>query len=364
MPHSTPVRLLYIDDDPGLRRLVQRGFASDGWTVEVAPDGRAGVARLEQGGIDLVALDQFMPGLDGMETLALIQAMPDAPPVVFVTGSEDSSLAVAALKAGAADYVVKSVAGDFIPLLRAAIEGALASARLRRAKDAAEAELRASRDRFEALAVEREVLLREVNHRVGNSLQLIAALLQLQAGTSASADVKAALANAVSRVMAVAQVHRRLYTSEDVQSVAVDLYLEALVDDLRRSSDGAEQSLLTLDAQAIEIDPDRAVALGVIVNELVINALKYAYPSGTGPIRIALAQLTPDHATLSVEDDGVGEKLDPQDARSTGLGRQIVSAMATKLGARVERDERHAGTRVVVAFDPRRTARSASPIPA
>src|SRR6202012_1147865 len=102
-------------------------------------------------------------------------------------------------KAGAADYVIKDTQGEFIPLLAAAIENALGKARTLRDKEAAEAEGRAARDRFEALAAERAVLLREVNHRVGNSLQLIAAFLQLQATASKSDNVKAALTSATSR---------------------------------------------------------------------------------------------------------------------------------------------------------------------
>ena len=93
---------------------------------------------------------------------------PDAPPVVFVTASQDSAIAVTALKAGAADYLVKDVQGDFIPLLQVAVYGALRQAEIQKARDEAEAEVHASRDRYAALAAEREVLLREVNHRVGN----------------------------------------------------------------------------------------------------------------------------------------------------------------------------------------------------
>ena len=358
---ATPLRLLYVDDDPGLRRLVQRGLNAQGLQVEVAADGLAGLERLALGGIDVIALDQMMPGLDGMETLARIQQLADPPPVVFVTGTEEGRLAVAALKAGAADYVIKDVAGEFITLLRVAAEGALAAAQMRRGRAAAEAEVREARDRFEALAIEREMLLREVNHRVGNSLQLIAALLQLQAAaSSATPDVKLALANATSRVMAVAQVHRRLYTSNDVQSVAIDQYLEALISDLRRSADEPQRPLLTFESQPVEIDPDRAVAIGVIVNELVINALKYAYPSGRGPIRIALSNPQPNRALLCVEDDGVGT-LQQTTLVSTGLGRQIVSAMASKLGATVSRDDAHAGTRVLVAFE---LGQNAAPEPA
>ncbi|CCE01074.1 response regulator [Bradyrhizobium sp. STM 3809] len=340
--------LLYIEDDAALARLVERGLKRLGITVEHAPDGSAGLERLQSGGIDVVALDQHMPGLDGLETLERIMALPEPPPVVFVTASQDSKIAVTALKAGAADYLVKDVQGEFIPLLQVAAEGALRQARLQRARDEAEAEVRASRDRYAALAAEREVLLREVNHRVGNSLQIIASLLHLQANSSAQDDVKAALTNAMGRVAAVAQVHRRLYTSQDLKSVLLNQYLDSLLDDLRRSAEGNRMSRLTLKAVPVEIDPDRAVAIGIVVNELVMNAVKYAYPDGPGPIHVEL-RLEGDDVVLSIADNGVGLNA-TSDPRSTGMGQRIVSAMATKLDATVEPDPTHDGTRIVVRF--------------
>jgi two-component sensor histidine kinase len=344
-PAST---LLYIDDDEALARLVTRGLTRQGFDVVHAADGEAGLERLQQGGIDVVALDQYMPGLDGLETLERILKIPDAPPVVFVTASQDSKIAVTALKAGAADYLVKDTLGDFIPLLHVAVEGALKQAMIRKARDDAEAEVHASRDRYAALAAEREVLLREVNHRVGNSLQIIASLLHLQANSSTQDGVKAALTNAMGRVAAVAQVHRRLYTSHDLKSVLLNQYLEALLEDLRRSAEGNKMSRLTLQAEPIEIDPDRAVAIGIIVNELVMNAVKYAYPEGAGPIHIVL-NAHGDDLELSIADDGVGLNV-KTDPRSTGMGQRIVTAMAQKLDAKVERDPAHAGTRIVLRF--------------
>jgi two-component sensor histidine kinase len=348
--------LLYIDDDETLARLVDRGLTRIGLEVVHAASGPAGLERLKQGGIDVVALDQYMPGLDGLETLEQIRAIPDAPPVVFVTASQDSQIAVTALKAGAADYLVKDARGDFIPLLQVAVTGALRQAELERARAEAEAEIHASRDRFAALAAEREVLLREVNHRVGNSLQIIASLLHLQASSSPQEEVKAALTNAMGRVAAVAQVHRRLYTSHDLKSVLLNQYLDALLEDLRRSAEGNKMSRLTLQAEAMELDPDRAVAIGIIVNELVMNAVKYAYPDGAGPIHVEL-RCDGSDVVLSISDDGVGlnGKSDP---RSTGMGQRIVSAMAAKLEASVERDPAHAGTRIVIRFC---ASRAASP---
>jgi len=120
--------LLYIDDDEALGRLVERGLARLGFKVVRALSGAEGLKRLQQGGIDAVALDQSMPGLDGLETLEQIRAIPDAPPVVFVTASQDSNIAVTALKAGAADYLVKDVQGEFVPLLQVAVAGALRQA--------------------------------------------------------------------------------------------------------------------------------------------------------------------------------------------------------------------------------------------
>jgi two-component sensor histidine kinase/CheY-like chemotaxis protein len=347
MNSATPT-LLYIDDDEALARLVDRSLTRLGFKVVRAASGTDGLDRLRQGGIDVIALDQYMPGLDGLETLERILAVPNAPPVVFVTASQDSSMAVTALKAGAADYLVKDTLGDFIPLLHVAIDGALRQARIQKARDDAEAEVHASRDRYAALAAEREVLLREVNHRVGNSLQIIASLLHLQANSSTEEDVKAALTNAMGRVAAVAQVHRRLYTSHDLKSVLLNLYLDALLEDLRRSAEGNRMSRLTLRAEPIEIDPDRAVAIGIIVNELVMNAVKYAYPDGAGPIEVNL-NAQGDSLVLSIADEGVGLNV-KTDPRSTGMGQRIVSSMASKLEASVERDPAHAGTRIVVRF--------------
>ncbi len=280
-----PKNVLYIDDDEGLRALVTRSLAREGVKVTTASDGLAGIELINSSDFDVIALDHYMPGMDGLATLERIHTIANHPPVILVTGAEDSRIAVAALKAGAFDYVMKDAQGEFVPLLIASMQAAVEAMRLRRHKEAAEQEVREARDRFEALAAERALLMREVNHRVGNSLQLIASLLTLQSNASPSADVKAALADATGRVLAVAQLHRRLYTSDDVQLVAVDQYLGALVEDLRRSTEGNALSQLTIEAEPVSTNPDRAVALGVIVNELVMNAVKYAYPGSQGPFR-------------------------------------------------------------------------------
>ncbi len=352
---ATGHRLLYIDDDPALSRFVQRQLGRLGHDVVTAADGDAGLTHLASGIFDAVALDHYMPGRDGLDVLDAIRALPDPPPVIFVTGTSESRIAVAALKAGATDYVVKDVGGEFVELLEAALRSAVAGVVLRRDKEEADRAILEARDRFEALAAERQVLMREVNHRVGNSLQLVAAFLHLQANGSASAETREALDEANRRVLAIAQVHRRLYTSDDVKAVALDSYLGALVEDLRESSDGTSaENQLSLEAVPVMIDADSAVTIGVIVTELVINAMKYAYPSGSGPVRVKLEAGEAEHChRLVVEDDGVG-KSDAGEKRpgpaSSGIGRTIIKAMASKLDTVVTYDDAETGTRAVMVF--------------
>ena len=343
------VRVLYIDDDPGLGRLVQRHLQRSGHTVSLAPDAASGLLAASSTSFDAIALDHYMPGRDGLDVLVELLRLPDVPPVIFVTAAEEPLIAVTALKQGAADYVVKDVGGAFLEGLSRAIRTALHERALRRARDKAEHDLREQRDRFEALSRQQAVMLREMNHRVANSLQLITSLIELQVRRVRDPDARGMLQRAAERVDAVNRVHRRLYTSGEVGMVQMDQYLSGLVDDLNRAgtADGAAAPI-TLSAEPVRIETDRAVSIGLIVNELVTNALKYAYPDcPAGPVRVRLGRAD-GQTRLVVEDDGVG--IGTGAPQGSGLGRTIVQAMAAQLRAAVEQDEGHRGTRMTVAI--------------
>ena len=335
-------RILYIDDDDGLCRLVARALGKRGYDVSCATGGAEGVERAAAGNYDLIAVDHYMPGLDGLGTLEKLRALPVTVPIIYVTGSEESRIAVAALKAGAADYVVKTVGDDFFDLLGSAINTALTQVKLTERNRRTEDALRATNARLEAL-------LHEVNHRVANSLQLVSAFIHIQGKALSDPAAKAALADTQARITAIAQVHRRLYTSDDVDGVAMDDYLAALVAELETTwSTPASPRPLKLVAEPIRLATDRAVSLGVIVNELVSNACKYAYAAGeSGEIRIDLARADDRHFILRVEDDGAG--MSPSQApQGTGVGTKLIGAMAASLGTNLEYDTAHAGVRATL----------------
>ena len=336
----TGPRVLYIDDDEGLRLLARRSLQRRGYTVTTAAGGEAGVSLATAEAFDLIAVDHYMPGIDGLGTLEALNAAGVRTPVVYVTGSEESRIAVAALKAGAADYVVKTVGDDFFDLLDSAFRSALETGQLRQARDEAEAALQDSNARLESL-------LREVNHRVANSLQLVSAFVHMQAASLGDPAAKAALADTQQRIAAIGQVHRRLYTADDVEAVDLEDYLGALVEELTGAwSTPAAPRTLTLAVEPARLPTDKAVSLGVIVNELVSNACKYAYPADrAGEVRISLRR--EDGAlVLRVEDDGPG--FDPAaPATGTGVGSRIISAMAASLKSKLGY-EPGPGTRAVL----------------
>ncbi len=345
MTDRTVPRLLYIDDDEGLRRLVQRALTRHGYEVVLAEGGADGIALLKSQRFDAVALDHFMPGKEGLEVLAEIRALPEHPPVIYASGSDEGRIAIAALKAGASDYVIKDVGGVFIELLQKSIDNAVDQERMRRQKLDAEREMREARERA-------ETLLREVNHRVANSLALVSSFVFLQQRALGTDQVQArsALADVQLRISAIAQIHRRLYTSDDVSMIDMDAYLKGLIEELSAAIiAGGPERTIKLDVEPVQMATDRAVSLGVIVTELVTNACKYAYPSeAAGEIRVALRHHD-SSLSLVVEDDGVGMASGVA-PKGTGLGTRIIRAMAASLQASQQSDPSHSGTRVTLSF--------------
>ncbi len=254
---------------------------------------------------------------------------------VSIIGAVVIVLVVGGVIATIAQYARENaLARDEVRLLNTSLEERVR----RRTADVAQA-----RDRA-------EVLLAEVNHRVANSLTLVAALVKLQAGALTDKAAKDALGEAHARILAISLVHKRLYSDGDVRFVALDEYLSSLLDHLetsmRHEGHGAS---LSYQLEPLKLRTDATVNLGVVVAEWVTNAFKYAYPDRRGEVRVRLRSLPDGRAELVVEDDGVG-RSESGPAQGTGLGTRLVNGIAATMGAEIQYLARQPGTAARLAF--------------
>lgn len=181
-----------------------------------------------------------------------------------------------------------------------------------------------------------QVLLKEVNHRVKNSLQVVSAMLQLQANSVGDPALSERLNEASSRVNAVGRAYERLAYNADYENIELIEYLREIISDLEPIV--APCKIQFEAPEEIQIAADRAILVGLIINELVSNAGKYAYPDGAGGlIWVRLFQSDKNSVLVSVRDEGVGLPPGFDPMTSKRLGTRLVNALSTQLGAELTR---------------------------
>jgi two-component sensor histidine kinase len=203
-----------------------------------------------------------------------------------------------------------------------------------------EQDLRKSLDR-------QQVLIREVNHRVNNSLQIVASMLQLQASAAASDEVRHELRQAGTRIAAVARAHHRLYRGDEIEALDLGEYLREVCRDIAAS---IPSCVVEVDAApGLVIRTDRAVPAVLLVNELITNAVKHAYPERSCKIWVGLGLASGDSAVISVRDEGAGLPAD-FDQKSGRLGMRLVRAFAQQLHGDLQIFRKDPGTEFVLKF--------------
>ena len=192
------------------------------------------------------------------------------------------------------------------------------------------------------LLVEKDFLIKEVHHRVQNSLSLVSAFLGIQAQAVGNEALTAELGEAQRRLSAVALVHRRLYSGHRLQSVDLARYLENLCTDMMSSMGEKWGGLVSFDLASVVVPTDRAVNVGLNLTELLINAQKYAYAGAPGPIKVELSQNGSDFC-LVIADGGLGITRS-----SKGFGTRMLNAMIKKMAGRIDYASNEPGLRVSV----------------
>jgi two-component sensor histidine kinase len=236
--------------------------------------------------------------------------------------------------------------GDFAGLLLFLAIGIVAAI-LVESLHVAFVELARRHKEIDAAANQRAVLLRELSHRMRNDLAALAALLVAQSRAASVDEARSALASAADRVTVLARVHQRLTMLEGEAVIDTREYLTDLCDDLRIALTGLRPIRLDVAAESHPVGLQRAVALGLMANELVTNALKYAFSeTQAGRVEVRFERRGAEFR-LAVSDNGEGG---PAPAAGTGTGHKLVRALAAQLGGRLERREGRPGSVYSVTF--------------
>jgi two-component sensor histidine kinase/CheY-like chemotaxis protein len=311
------IKVLLIEDNPGDARFIQEMLGekrSANFDLVCADKLQTGMEHLAKGDIDVVLLDLGLPDSQGLDTLIKIQAQAPEVPIVVFTGLNDEKTGLEAVKRGAQDYLVKGTTNG--NLLASAIRYAI--------------ERKWTEEKIKASLREKNVLLREIHHRVKNNMQVISSLLNLQSRHADDEKALDMLRGIQNRVKSMTLIHERLYQSEDIAKVSFAEHVQTLTSHLF-SSYGVEARTvkLSINIKDVLLDINTAIPCSLIINEIVSNSLKHAFPDGRkGEIKVAMHLINKKEIRLVLSDDGVGLPEDVDFRKTESLGLHLVRLLA------------------------------------
>lgn len=197
------------------------------------------------------------------------------------------------------------------------------------------AEIEAQKQELERALREKEVLLKEIHHRVKNNMQVVSGLLELQAHESGDEEVSRVVNEGKSRIETMALIHQMLYATSNLSTICFASYVETLVGQITNAYTHGSQVHVELSIAKVAVDLDTCMTLGLITHELLNNTLKYAFPSGQGQVHIALNVLPDGSYVYTVADDGVGLPAGMEPDKADSLGLRLVRMLASDVRASV-----------------------------
>ena len=332
----TPELILIVNDNEAGRYATNRILTRAGFQTLEASTGEAGLRLARSASPQLVVLDINLPDINGVEVCRQLKTDPKtAHTMVLQVSATNIQVAdrVSALSAGADSFLVEPVEPEELEAVTRAL------LRLQRS----EAQLRRT-------LAERELLLREVNHRVKNSLQLVLSMLSLQSAEFRESGAKELFSKAIARVTAIASIHERLYQDNDPLTLDMQTYLSGLCAELERAGIGDErQAQLKSAVESMRLPTENGVSLALIVNELVMNSLKHGRPADPAAvINVRLRHVNADEACLTVADNGPG--MQTQGKPPLGLGTRLISMLVRQLHGHLNIEDSADGCATHVTF--------------
>jgi two-component sensor histidine kinase len=337
------LRVLQVEDSPGDAALVERTLSKSGCAVysERVVNAQEMRAALTKQSWDVIIADYRLPEFGAPSALSTLQESGQDIPFIVVSGAMGEDVAVAMMRAGAQDYLLKHDLARLAP----AVEREIRDARTRREREQAEVALGESQERLaaQAAALDRqtvllqhsETMLREIHHRVKNNMQVMSSLLSLQSRAASNPAVSRMLEENQNRIQSMALLHEILYQSEDLATVDFAKYARRMVEHLFRSYGvDSRQIRLRTELDPVGIELDDALPCALLISEVISNSLKHGFPERReGEIGIVLRSQSGTGVSLQISDNGVGLPANVDWKISRSLGLRLVRALAEQLHA-------------------------------
>jgi two-component sensor histidine kinase len=320
MMEEKSLHLLILEDNPDDAELAVKELELEGFTLEWSRvDTEKAFKKALSKKPDLILADYKVPSFNGMAALKMNKQLTPEIPLIIFSGTIGEEVAVECMKSGAIDYVLK----DRLFRLGPAVKRALEEAEEHRQRKRAEEQIKAS-------LKEKEVLLREIHHRVKNNLQVLSSLLNMQARATKDKDTISILSESQDRISAMALIHTQLYESADLSEINMKGFVDKLFRRLFQSYPvkGAKITPI-LHIADYPFPISIAMPVGLVVNELLANALQHAFGKRSeGKIEVILSVLKKGKTNLTVSDDGVGLPKGFDINKTRTLGLRLVKILA------------------------------------
>lgn len=341
--------ILIVEDDAGLSELIREKVEECGYESSSVYSGRDAVEWLSMHKAYIMLLDYTLPDMNAKEFLTELKSKELAlPSFIISTGQGDERIAVDMMKSGARDYIVKDK--NFLDLLPDVIRRVDKEIENEDKRNEAEELVRKNEKKIKSLLAEKEIILKEVHHRIKNNMNTIKSLLFLQAETLKDPSAIAALQDAESRVESMMVLYDKLYRSPDVRELPVKDYLPELVNEIIGNFPNKRIVKIESNIEDFILSAEILFPLGILINELLTNIMKYAFIGRESGIIYISAVVKDNLAKLVIQDNGIGIPESVSFENSKGFGLELIGLLVQQLNGRI-RIERGEGTRFVLEFN-------------
>lgn len=344
------MKILISEDDATTRQFLEALLEKKGYEVVSTENGEEAWLVMQMPNAPrLLLVDWLMPKMDGGELCRRIRSLEGEvqPHIIMLTIKREKTDIVAGLEAGADDYLVKPYdPGELFARINVGMRILNLQDTLVNRLEA----LRKNEEKIQGLLAEKELILKEVHHRIKNNMTTIYGLLILQAGHMTDPLAQEALEDAGSRVQSMMLLYKNLYQSVSFNEISAALYFPSLVDEILAAFPEGKSVKVKKNIEDFILPAKKLQPLGIIVNELLTNIMKYAFTGKREAIITVLATVKENRINFVVEDNGIGMPESIDFTHSPGFGLVLVGELAKQLNGKI-RIERGNGTKIILEFE-------------